>query len=108
AAAGAAVGGPAACLAGSCSQATLGQIANAEAAMPVLHLDPERVVAGKEEARRAVAWAVERIGSGPILIASSSTPEEVAALQSRHGSDAAGHATEQATADMTEDRLLPG
>ncbi len=43
------VGGPAACLAGSCSQATLAQIAQAEQAMPVLHLDPEKVVAGKEE-----------------------------------------------------------
>src|SRR5882724_11481800 len=32
------VGGPAACLAGSCSQATLQQIVNAETAMPVLHL----------------------------------------------------------------------
>jgi 3-dehydrotetronate 4-kinase len=106
--AGAAVGGPAACLAGSCSQATLGQIANAEAAMPVLHLDPERVVAGKEEARRAVAWAVERIGSGPILIASSSTPEQVAALQSRHGRDAAGHAIEQAMADIAEGLVLSG
>ena len=41
-AAGAPVGGPAACLAGSCSQATLQQIANAEKTMPVLHLDPER------------------------------------------------------------------
>jgi 3-dehydrotetronate 4-kinase len=108
AAAGAAVGGPAACLAGSCSQATLGQIANAERTMPVLHLDPERVVAGKEEARRAVAWAVERIGSGPVLIASSSTPEEVAALQSRHGRDAAGHAIEQAMADIAEGLVLSG
>ena len=36
------VGGPAACLAGSCSQATLQQIANAEKAMPVLHLDPDQ------------------------------------------------------------------
>ena len=96
------VGGPAACLAGSCSQATLQQIANAEQAMPVLHLDPDRVVAGKEEARRALAWAGERIGDGPILIASSSTPDEVAALQSRHGRDAAGHAIEQAMADIAE------
>jgi len=51
------VGGPAACLAGSCSQATLQQIANAEAVMPVLHLDPDQIVAGKDEARRALAWA---------------------------------------------------
>src|SRR5207248_2667267 len=51
------VGGPAACLAGSCSHATLGQIANAERVMPVLHLDADRVVAGKEEGLRALAWA---------------------------------------------------
>jgi 3-dehydrotetronate 4-kinase len=108
AAAGHPVGGPAGCLAGSCSQATLGQIASAERVMPVLHLDPDRVVAGKEEARRAVAWAAERIGSGPVLIASSSTPEEVAALQSRHGRDAAGHAIEQAMADIAEGLVLSG
>jgi len=101
-AAGAAVGGPAACLAGSCSQATLQQIANAERIMPVLHLDTDRVVAGKDEARRAVAWAAERINSGPALIASSATPEEVAALQSRHGRNHTGHAIEQAMADIAE------
>src|SRR6202012_4521267 len=50
------VGGPAACFAGSCSQATLQQVANAERVMPVLHLDPEQIIAGKEEARRALAW----------------------------------------------------
>jgi uncharacterized protein YgbK (DUF1537 family) len=102
------VGGPAACLAGSCSQATLQQIANAEKTMPVLHLDPDRVVAGKEEARRALAWAKERLSEGPILIASSSTPDEVAALQARHGRDAAGHAIEQAMADIAEGLVLSG
>jgi uncharacterized protein YgbK (DUF1537 family) len=102
------VGGPAACLAGSCSQATLQQIANAERTMPVLHLDPERVVAGKDEAGRALAWAKTRINQGPILIASSSTPEEVAALQSRHGRDAAGHAIEQAMADIAEGLVQSG
>ncbi|MBR0872176.1 four-carbon acid sugar kinase family protein [Bradyrhizobium tropiciagri] len=105
---GAAVGGPAACLAGSCSQATLQQIANAEKVMPVLHLDPERVIAGRDEAQRALAWAKDRIGDGPILIASSSTPDEVAALQSRHGRDAAGHAIEQAMADIAEGLVKSG
>lgn len=104
----AAIGGPAACLAGSCSQATLRQIASAEKVMPVLHLDPERVIAGKDEAQRALAWAKERLGTGPILIASSSTPEEVAALQSRHGRDAAGHAIEQAMADLAEGLVRSG
>jgi uncharacterized protein YgbK (DUF1537 family) len=104
----AAVGGPAACLAGSCSQATLQQIARAEAVMPVLHLDPEQVVAGKEEARRALGWARERLKDGPILIASSSTPDQVAAVQARHGRDAAGHAIEQAMADIAEGLVRSG
>jgi uncharacterized protein YgbK (DUF1537 family) len=104
----AAVGGPSACLAGSCSQATLQQIANAEGAMPVLHLDPDRVVAGKDESRRALAWARERLKDGPILIASSSTPDQVAALQARHGRDAAGHAIEQAMADIAEGLVQSG
>src|SRR5258707_7674867 len=81
----AAVGGPAACLAGSCSQATLRQIASAETVMPVLHLDPDRTVAGPDEARRALAWAKDRLKDGPVLIASSTTPDQVAALQARHG-----------------------
>jgi uncharacterized protein YgbK (DUF1537 family) len=102
------VGGPAACLAGSCSQATLQQIANAEKIMPVLHLDPERVVDGKEEARRALAWAADRISHGPLLIASSSTPDEVAALQLRHGRDVAGHAIEEAMADIAEGLVQSG
>ena len=102
------VGGPAACLAGSCSQATLQQIAKAEKVMPVLHLDPEQVVAGRDEARRALAWAKERLKDGPILIASSSTPDEVAALQARHGRDATGHAIEQAMADIAEGLVQSG
>jgi 3-dehydrotetronate 4-kinase len=104
-----AVGGPAACLAGSCSQATLQQIANAEKIMAVLRLDPVRVVAGdKEEARRALAWARERLESGAVLIASSATPDEVLALQARHGRDAAGHAIEQAMADIAEGLVQAG
>src|SRR5258708_1318260 len=104
----AAVGGPAACLAGSCSQATLQQIANAEAVMPVLHLDAEQAVAGKAEARRALAWAGDRLKGGPRVIASSSTPDQVATLQSRHGRDAAGHAIEQAMADIAEGLVQSG
>jgi 3-dehydrotetronate 4-kinase len=102
------VGGPAACLAGSCSQATLGQIASAEKVMPVLHLDPDQIVRGREEARRALAWARERLESGPILIASSAAPDEVASLQARHGREAAGHAIEQAMAEIAEGLVQGG
>ena len=102
------VGGPAACLAGSCSQATLQQIASAEASMAVLHLDPDRIITGQDEARRALSWARERLKEGPVLIASSSTPEEVAALQFRHGRDATGHAIEQAMADIADGLVQSG
>ncbi|MGV7219094.1 3-oxo-tetronate kinase [Bradyrhizobium sp. UFLA05-112] len=106
--AGAPVGGPAACLAGSCSQATLQQITNAERVMPVLHLDPEQIVAGGGEAQRALAWAKPRLADGPVLIASSATPEAVGAVQARHGRDAAGHAIEQAMADIAEGLVQSG
>jgi uncharacterized protein YgbK (DUF1537 family) len=108
AASGRPVGGPAACLAGSCSQATLAQVANAEKAMAVLHLDPEQIIAGPAEVERALAWASARLVEGPILIASSSTPDQVAALQSRHGRDATGHAIEQAMADIAEGLVRTG
>jgi uncharacterized protein YgbK (DUF1537 family) len=102
------VGGAAACLAGSCSQATLQQIARAELVMPVLHLDPEQVIAGGAEVQRALGWAKERLGKGPVLVASSSTPDQVTALQKRHGRDAAGHAIEQAMADLAEGLVQAG
>ncbi|APO55025.1 four-carbon acid sugar kinase family protein [Bradyrhizobium diazoefficiens] len=104
----AAVGGPAACLAGSCSQATLKQIASAEQVMPVFHLDPDRILTGADEAQRALDWARPRLAEGPVLIASSSTPDQVAALQARHGRDAAGHAIEQAMADIAENLVKSG
>ena len=104
-----AVGGPAACLAGSCSQATLQQISNAGQAMPVLHLDTEKAVTGKAEAQRALAWVQKMLGQGgSVLIASSSTPDQVSALQARHGRDAAGHAIEQAMADIAEGLVAAG
>jgi uncharacterized protein YgbK (DUF1537 family) len=105
---GAAVGGPAACLAGSCSQATLQQIANAERMMPVLHLDPDRIFTGSSEAERALDWAKSRLADGPVLIASSATPEAVAAVQARHGRDATGHAIEQAMADIADGLVKAG
>lgn len=105
---GAAIGGAAACLAGSCSQATLQQIANAERIMPVLHLDQDRIITGAKEAERALDWARPRLADGPVLIVSSAKPDQVAALQARHGRDAAGHAIEQAMADIAENLVKSG
>ncbi|MFT4116293.1 3-oxo-tetronate kinase [Bradyrhizobium sp.] len=104
----AAVGGSVACLAGSCSQATLQQIAKAESVMPVLRLDTDGIITGKNEIERALAWAKSLLAAGPVLIASSATPDEVAALQARRGREAAGHAIEQAMADIAESLVKTG
>lgn len=106
--AGAPVGGAAVCLAGSCSQATLQQIASAERIMPVLRLDPDRIITQADEVQHALDWARPRLAEGPVLIASSSAPDQVAALQARHGRDAAGHAIEQAMADIAENLVKSG
>lgn len=103
-----AIGGPVACLAGSCSQATLAQIVQAERSMPVLRLEPEKIMAGGLEAERALGWARDHLGKGPILIVSSSAPDQVAALQAKHGRDAAGHAIEQTMAAIGEGLVAAG
>jgi uncharacterized protein YgbK (DUF1537 family) len=96
--AGAPVGGYAACLVGSCSKATLEQIAVAETQMPVLRLKPENLLQGDSEVEAALDWAIGRLPAGPLLIASSGTPEEVASVQARYGRERTGHAIEQSMA----------
>jgi uncharacterized protein YgbK (DUF1537 family) len=96
------VGGKAACLSGSCSAATLAQVAQAESFMPVLKLDTAALVAGPEEAERAIAWALPKLDAGPVLIASTSPPDQVQALQARFGRDEAGLAIEQGMARIAQ------
>ncbi|HTJ90719.1 MAG TPA: 3-oxo-tetronate kinase [Acidocella sp.] len=100
AAAAPAVGGKAALLAGSCSQATLEQIAAIEGDIPVLRLDVGRILAGGPVAREALDWADARLAGGPVLIASSAPPQEVAQLQSQHGREHAGSRIEQCLAEI--------
>ena len=65
------VGGLAAILAGSCSRATLDQIAAAEGAIPTLRLSPQRLIEDKSEKPRGrspgprSAWPPDRCSSPP-------------------------------------------
>ena len=102
------VGGLAAIVAGSCSKATLQQLAIAEQSMPVLRLDPERLLAGSEEINAAISWAGDRISAGPVVIAASTTTEAVSQLQSRYGRDASGHAIESATSSIAAELVARG
>jgi 3-dehydrotetronate 4-kinase len=102
------VGGHAAVLAGSCSAATLEQIAVAEHTMPVLRLSQDRLVEGRGEVERVLAWALERIASGPVLIAASAAPAAVAQIQEKYGREASGHAIEQGMAAIAAGLVAAG
>jgi uncharacterized protein YgbK (DUF1537 family) len=80
-----AIGGPAMCLAGSCAQATLRQIAEAAKSMPIFQLDIDALCSAQasEEIARAVAWALERAPQGPGVIASSEASEKITQRQAR-------------------------
>ncbi|MDV4183027.1 four-carbon acid sugar kinase family protein [Rhizobium brockwellii] len=102
------VGGLSAIVAGSCSKATLHQLDIAERSMPVLRLDPERLLAGPQEIAAAISWAGDRISAGPVVIAASAAPETVSRLQSLHGREASGHAIETATSIITAELVERG
>ncbi|MGO8184909.1 3-oxo-tetronate kinase [Rhizobium leguminosarum] len=102
------VGGFSAIVAGSCSKATLHQLDVAERSMPVLRLDPERLLAGPDEIAAAISWAGDRISAGPVVIAASAAPETVSRLQSLHGREASGHAIETATSIIAAELVERG
>ncbi|MBY5420299.1 3-oxo-tetronate kinase [Rhizobium leguminosarum] len=102
------VGGLSAIVAGSCSKATLHQLDVAERSMPVLRLDPERLLAGPDEIATAISWAGERISAGPVVIAASAAPETVSRLQSLYGREASGHAIETATSIIVAELVERG
>jgi uncharacterized protein YgbK (DUF1537 family) len=106
--AGAPVGGYAACLVGSCSTVSLEQIAVAETQMPVLRLKPENLLLGAAEVEAALDWALRRLPAGPLLIASSGTPDEVASLQAQYGREQVGHAIEQGMAAIGDGLVARG
>lgn len=102
------VGGLAAIVAGSCSKATLEQLAIAENSMPVLRLDTDALMQGEAEISRALAWAGERVVDGPLAIAASAAPDAVQRMQQKYGREAAGHAIEQATSAIAAELVTRG
>lgn len=103
-----AVSGAAAVLAGSCSRATLGQIAAAERHLPVLRLDPLAQPDPEALLATALDWAGSRLGPAPVVIAASAAPEAVAALQARLGRERAGALVEGVLARVAEALLARG
>jgi uncharacterized protein YgbK (DUF1537 family) len=93
------ISGPAAIIAGSCSAATLEQIAAIEPNLPVQHLDIDRLLSDAAYGEATLAWAGAHLGLGPILLASSATPDHVTRLKSAHGAHV-GERIESALASL--------
>jgi len=100
------VEGAAAVLAGSCSAATLGQIAAFKG--PHLHLDTDAACRGEPVAQAALTWAKPKLGNAPILLSASDTPEAVKALQAKYGVEKSSQAIERAMAALAQGLVSAG
>ncbi|HZV93172.1 MAG TPA: 3-oxo-tetronate kinase [Caldimonas sp.] len=100
------IGGSAAVLAGSCSAATLGQIANFKGAH--LALDTDAICRGEPVGDKALAWARGKLGNGPILLSASDKPEAVKALQQKYGVEKSSHAIEGTMAQLAKGLVAAG
>lgn len=102
------LGGRAAVLAGSCSAATLDQVAEMKRNKPAFRLDPMRLAADGAALDEVVAWARENLAHGPLLVYSSAPPAEVAAAQERVGRERAAGVVEQALACLATELVREG
>ena len=96
-------------LAGSCSEATRGQIKAAKAAgIPAYEIDALSVAAGKLDAAAIASWAAKQSASGPCLMYSSADPAVVKAVQDKLGRERAGAIVECVFADVAKKLVADG
>ncbi|MBD5606835.1 MAG: four-carbon acid sugar kinase family protein, partial [Candidatus Eremiobacteraeota bacterium] len=95
-----AIGGPAVVIAGSCSRATLAQVAASRATMATFALDEPVFTETAHVVASALAWARQQPAGTPLLVTASEPPDVVAAHQRRYGSDEASSRVEAALASI--------
>jgi uncharacterized protein YgbK (DUF1537 family) len=98
--------GASAVLAGSCSAATLGQIKAFKGAH--FALDTDAICRGEDVAGKALAWAKEKLGTAPILLSASDTPDSVKALQAKYGIEQSSQAIEKTMAALARGLVEAG
>src|SRR5579883_118651 len=95
-------------LSGSCSLATLAQVAAMRQRRPVFELDPLRLDAGEDVAGAAIDWAAARMAEGPVLVSASAPPEAVRMAQEKLGRARAGELIESALAAIAKGLVARG
>ena len=95
--------GAAAVLAGSCSQATQGQVAAwRDAGRPARAIDARALAAGRPVVDEALAWARAQLATGPVLLHATVAPDELKAVQAELGVAEAGALVEGALAAIAQ------
>jgi uncharacterized protein YgbK (DUF1537 family) len=88
--------GPGVILAGSCSTATLDQLAKVKGVLPQRQLDPLLLARDAGTTLATIDWAKAQLGDKPVLIYASAAPEQVAAAQAALGRERAAQLVEDA------------
>jgi uncharacterized protein YgbK (DUF1537 family) len=101
------VQGPAAILAGSCSQATRAQVAYWRRNYPHFQLDVNRIAAGEAVVQEALSWA-EKKSPQSILVYSSAEPDEIEAIQNKYGREQAAAMVENVTGQIAAGLVASG
>jgi uncharacterized protein YgbK (DUF1537 family) len=102
------IDGHAVVLAGSCSAATRRQVAYMNERCDSLMLDPLGLARGDGAASTAVQWAVPRLGQKPVLIYSTSAPQEITKIQTTLGRERAGELVERALGRIAKELVAAG
>jgi uncharacterized protein YgbK (DUF1537 family) len=102
------VGGHAVVLSGSCSAATLRQVAEMQRHCESFALDALALARDAGVVGQALAWAQPRLGAQPVLIYSTAAPEQIAAVQAALGRERAGAIVEQALGEIAQELVARG
>jgi uncharacterized protein YgbK (DUF1537 family) len=101
--------GRAAILAGSCSEATRGQVVAAKAAgLPAVEVDPLALADGRQSAETVLAWIGQQPKDKPFLVYSSADPAGVKSVQDKLGREAAGALVERTLAAVAQKLVATG
>ena len=100
--------GPAAVIAGSCSEMTNIQIDTFRRMRPCFVVDAVAIAAGQDVVAEALQFAREHLPDGPILVHSTAAPEEVARTQEQLGKARAAEITESSLSAIAEGLVALG
>lgn len=95
-------------IAGSCSDATQGQVAVMRARHPSFRIDPAELARGGDVVGAALDWAAPHLSSEPVLIYATTTPDEVKAVQAELGAEKAGALVEHALGAIAQGLVRGG